>query len=125
MQGWRSTMEDAAIYKLSLPVQGNKNLSLFAVFDGHGSNEVSEFCRDHMVSVLVQQPEFQSGQYSKALHKACIELDKLIKSPYGVNKLPTYQKPGSKSAKKLGNADGNQIAMIAGCAACIVLIDED
>lgn len=48
MQGWRSTMEDAAIAQADI----DKGISIFAVFDGHGSNEVAEFCRDHFVPVL-------------------------------------------------------------------------
>lgn len=102
MQGWRKTMEDAAIHKVNLQ---NKQFfstgpgpSLFAIFDGHGSNEVAEFCRDHLESVLLKTESYQIGDYKQALCEACVKLDKLIKSPYGVKILPHYQDSNSKSS---------------------------
>lgn len=45
MQGWRATQEDAAICEIDT----DPGVSIFGVFDGHGSNEVAEFCRDYFL----------------------------------------------------------------------------
>lgn len=49
MQGWRKSNEDAHIHKLNL---GDGN-SLFAVFDGHGGEQVAMFCEEHMPDILM------------------------------------------------------------------------
>lgn len=49
MQGWRSNQEDSEILKLSID---NKS-SLFAVFDGHGSDLVSNFCAEYFGPLLL------------------------------------------------------------------------
>jgi len=41
MQGWRNNQEDSEILKIPLD---DENSALFAVFDGHGSDIVSNFC---------------------------------------------------------------------------------
>lgn len=40
MQGWRMQMEDAHITQINLTPE----IALFAVFDGHGGQEVALFC---------------------------------------------------------------------------------
>lgn len=52
MQGWRTSQEDAAIHEMDL---GDGN-ALFAVFDGHGSNEIAEFSRDNLPRLLIESP---------------------------------------------------------------------
>jgi serine/threonine protein phosphatase PrpC len=59
MQGWRTSQEDAAVHILDL---GDGN-SLFAVMDGHGSNEVAEFARDTIPSLLLNMDEYKTGDY--------------------------------------------------------------
>ena len=41
-------MEDAALCAPDI----SKGISVFAVFDGHGSNEVADFTKEYFVSVL-------------------------------------------------------------------------
>ena len=48
MQGWRVSMEDTHICTLNLL----KDVHLFVIFDGHGGNEVSEFCKSHFANTL-------------------------------------------------------------------------
>jgi serine/threonine protein phosphatase PrpC len=51
MQGWRSSQEDEHISHLN--IQNGLN-SLFAVFDGHGGQKVSIFCKNHFIDVLTK-----------------------------------------------------------------------
>jgi protein phosphatase/protein phosphatase 2C family protein 2/3 len=45
--GWRKYMEDAILFH-----RINKEIFLFAVFDGHGGVEVSQFCAKNIPQVL-------------------------------------------------------------------------
>lgn len=46
MQGWRTTMEDSHIIKTNL----DHHISLFCIFDGHGGNEIAQFCSEYFAS---------------------------------------------------------------------------
>ena len=59
MQGWRRQMEDSAICENDL---GDGN-SLFAVFDGHGGFEVSQYVRTIFVNILKETEEYRNGRY--------------------------------------------------------------
>jgi hypothetical protein len=60
--GWRKHMEDALLFH-----RINKDTFLFAVFDGHGGVEVSQFCAKKLPLVLESNPHFKTGNYAKAL----------------------------------------------------------
>ena len=62
--GWRKYMEDAILFH-----RINKEIFLFAVFDGHGGVEVSQFCGKHLPQVLQANEAFKEGNYSKALEQ--------------------------------------------------------
>ena len=74
MQGWRKSNEDAHIHSLDL---GDGN-SLFAVFDGHGGEQVAYFCERYMAQLLMQSEDYQKGDYGKALEDTFVELDYLL-----------------------------------------------
>jgi len=90
-------MEDATLCE-----NLDQDLSLFAVFDGHGSNEVAEFCRDFFSKVLKKQNAFIQGDYMQALHDACLTIDEVLLSKFGTQKLLEYQNPESKSIREMG-----------------------
>lgn len=54
MQGWRTNMEDSHI-AISELGEAQRDVSLFAVFDGHGGREVAAFCSEHMVEEIRRQ----------------------------------------------------------------------
>jgi serine/threonine protein phosphatase PrpC len=57
MQGWRQSMEDAALAR-----QFGTGTAVFGVFDGHGGSEVAAFCALYFCSVLALQQQVQQQQ---------------------------------------------------------------
>lgn len=83
MQGWRKSNEDAHIHNLDL---GDGN-SLFAVFDGHGGEQVAMFCEKYMPEVLLANEEYKKKNYAKALEETFVELDYMLLSDEGATKM--------------------------------------
>lgn len=103
MQGWRMTMEDAHISDPNFTPE----TSLFAVFDGHGGDEVAKFCEKQFGEALKKNPNFLKGDYKTALEETFMRMDALL-----VNSAVT-------------DADGKQDyeeCSAAGCTANVVLI---
>ena len=76
MQGWRPTMEDAAIV---LP-NYEPNSSLFGILDGHGGSIISEFVSVNFKNVLVKSRYYKEGRYEKALIETFMIMDELLKN---------------------------------------------
>ena len=72
-------MEDTSLAEISLP-QGE---SLFGIFDGHGGQEVSRFCKEKLTEILVSLPSYQQKDYEKALVESFTRLDELLRSEEG------------------------------------------
>ena len=79
MQGWRKSNEDAHLHILDL---GDGN-SLFAVFDGHGGEQVAIFCEKYMPEVLMNNEEYIAKNYAKALEETFVELDYMLLADEG------------------------------------------
>ncbi|ORX61077.1 protein serine/threonine phosphatase 2C [Piromyces finnis] len=101
MQGWRISMEDAHIAILSLVEElekiekekensnsgdNNENIeinannlendiSFFGVFDGHSGGVVSKYASKELHKILINDNEFKSKNYEKALKSAFFKLD--------------------------------------------------
>ena len=76
MQGWRRTMEDAAIV---LP-NFEKKTSLFGVLDGHGGSIISEFVSVNFKNVLIRTYSYKTGKYEQALSETFLIMDELLKN---------------------------------------------
>ena len=76
MQGWRRTMEDAAIV---LP-NFEKNTSLFGILDGHGGSIISEFISVNFKNVLIRLDSYKNGNYEVALIETFLTMDELLKN---------------------------------------------
>ena len=76
MQGWRRTMEDAAIV---LP-NFEKNTSLFGILDGHGGSIISEFVSVNFKNILIRLDSYKNGNYEKALSETFLIMDELLKT---------------------------------------------
>ncbi len=81
MQGWRKKMEDAHITEPDLDVHGQKNVSLYAVFDGHGGPEVAQFAKAKMPNIIKNNSNFKNGDYKKTLCEAFHAIDVLLEQP--------------------------------------------
>ena len=75
MQGWRPTMEDAAIV---LPNFQPKT-SLFGILDGHGGSIISEFVSVNFKNVLIRTKSYINGDYEQALVQTFLIMDELLK----------------------------------------------
>ena len=76
MQGWRRTMEDAAIV---LP-NFEKNTSLFGILDGHGGSIVSEFVSVNFKNILIRLDSYKNGYIENALSETFLIMDELLKN---------------------------------------------
>ena len=112
-------MEDAHIAQPNL-VDG-QDLSLFAVFDGHGGSEVAEYCGKYFVKKLLVQESFKSGNYKQALIDTFLTIDKALISDNGKKELGKFASKKA-SAGDIGSIDISQLPFQAGCTACVVLI---
>ena len=105
MQGWRMSMEDAHISEGSF----HGEIGLFAVFDGHGGPEVAKFCAKYFGKELLQNKNFQSGDYKKALEENFLKMDEILMGPDGPKLLKEFRD------------DQQALDSFAGCTANVVL----
>ena len=52
-----------------------KERYLFAVFDGHGGNQVAEYVRDHFINLLTKNSNFIDEHYEVALTETFTAID--------------------------------------------------
>lgn len=76
-------MEDSHIASLDL---GN-GVAFFGVYDGHGGNEVAEWVRDHLLTILKNLDAFKAGDYELCMKELYIEIDKQLLQPETKKKL--------------------------------------
>mmetsp|Transcript_13256 Transcript_13256/g.17281 ORF Transcript_13256/g.17281 Transcript_13256/m.17281 type:complete len:325 (-) Transcript_13256:54-1028(-) len=78
MQGWRTFMEDAWIAEVNIAPEIEPNCHLFAVFDGHGGDQVAKFVASHFIDELVNSSEFRNREFHRALKQTFMRMDELI-----------------------------------------------
>ena len=105
MQGWRLNMEDAHITELKLTEQ----TSLFAVFDGHGGQEVAKFCAKYFPIELLKNENFKKENYKTALEETFLKMDSILLGDSAVELLKEFR----------NEPEGNSFA---GCTANVVLL---
>jgi len=128
MQGWRKSNEDAHIHELDL---GDGN-SLFAVFDGHGGEQVAMFCERHFPTMLINNEEYKKKNYQKALEEVFMEIDYLLVNEEGYELMKDLildmKRAVRGSTAKLDLQEEREtkgIPFQAGCTSCVVLITAD
>lgn len=106
MQGWRMAMEDSHI---SMP-DFDENVSLFAVFDGHGGAEVAKFCAAQFGEELKANASYLAGDYPRALEQTFLKMDEILLGDEGMEILRKYK----------DNVE--MTTSFAGCTANVVLL---
>lgn len=110
-------MEDAKITQLDIP--SDKDVSLFAVFDGHGGAEVARYTANHFVDELVKRKSFKEKKYADALKETFIQIEMKLKTKDAITEQIIYKCETTKS-QKITAED-----LMAGCTANVVLISPD
>ncbi|KAJ5179047.1 hypothetical protein N7492_002257 [Penicillium capsulatum] len=80
-QGGRESQEDRCTILLpeEFPSSSDKHrLAFFAVYDGHGSELVSEHASQTLHHLLAKRPEFERGEYALAIKGALKDEDSLL-----------------------------------------------
>lgn len=80
IRGRRKTMEDTHVVydDLSEISPQLKDFSFYAVYDGHSGTEAAIAARNQLLNYLIKDPEFEKGNYSKALENAFACTDDFI-----------------------------------------------
>jgi protein phosphatase 1G len=144
MQGWRKRMEDSHIADTN--VGQNKRFHVFGVFDGHGGKEVALYVAKHFTEELVNNQNFQSGNFKRALEENFIKMDEKMIEQAGKAELKKYAKQskeeddvqnskettGQNEQMKMFNQlfnkntqDDTDVALMTGCTSSVCLIDEE
>ncbi|KAJ8393267.1 hypothetical protein AAFF_G00063390 [Aldrovandia affinis] len=74
MQGWRVSMEDA---HNCIPELDDET-AMFAVYDGHGGEEVALYCSKYLPEIIKEQKAYKDGKLQKALEDAFMAIDRSI-----------------------------------------------
>ena len=77
MQGWRRSMEDAHL--AAMDFNGNTDMCMFGVFDGHGGAEVAKFCSKHLAEEFSNLKKFKDCDYEGALKDVFHRMDVLLR----------------------------------------------
>jgi serine/threonine protein phosphatase PrpC len=72
MQNWRTYQEDA----FAVNYYAEKEIYIFSIFDGHGSAETSNYCRNYFNSFLHQKISLASKITQDLLQQAFLDFDK-------------------------------------------------
>ncbi|KAL2828112.1 phosphatase 2C-like domain-containing protein [Aspergillus pseudoustus] len=80
VQGSRQSQQDRFIVLTpdKLPSSFGRDVALFAVFDGHGSEIVAEHAVKHVPKFLLNSPVFREGDYERAMQSAIDQEDKAL-----------------------------------------------
>ncbi|XP_071344971.1 protein phosphatase 1G isoform X2 [Trachinotus anak] len=102
MQGWRVSMEDAH----NCILEFDEETAMFAVYDGHGGEEVALYCSKYLPDIIKEQKTYKDGKLQKALEDAFLAIDsrmtteEVIKELVQIAGRPTEEPPAEKVAEE-------------------------
>uniref|UniRef100_A0A8C5B983 Protein phosphatase 1G n=1 Tax=Gadus morhua TaxID=8049 RepID=A0A8C5B983_GADMO len=113
MQGWRVSMEDAHNCIPEL----DSETAMFAVYDGHGGEEVALYCSKYLPDIIKEQKNYKDGKLQKALEEAFLFIDGRMTSEEVIKELvqiagrPTDEPPAEKLAEE-DDLDNEEAALL-------------
>ncbi|XP_078044579.1 protein phosphatase 1G [Augochlora pura] len=96
MQGWRISQEDAH----NCCINFDENVSLFAVYDGHGGHEVATYCANNLPDFIKQTEAYKRGDIKQALIDAFLDFDATLEKPEVVTILKELAGTSTPDKKK-------------------------
>lgn len=124
MQGWRDRMEDAHLAMSSVDQSSSSKSSvgenwnqtaLFGVMDGHGGENVAQFCKHHLpAEISSENPQDVGSALVRAFHR----MDELLSSPEHSGQLQQFSNDMSPAAFKSWQATPDCM----GCTAVVCCI---
>lgn len=124
-------MEDAHICTPSLAGYHPswRNAALFAVFDGHGGEQVANYCSIHLAEELCASPmslskQVVKGEIETSLRNAFHRMDDRLRDPRTSEELKSFTNPSSSSTDRItaGVMKRTVDAFSVGCTACVCCI---
>ena len=117
MQGWRMHMEDAHITKPEL--NKGSGVGMFAVFDGHGGQEVAKFVAKYMPSEFQKIAAEKKGDFVKSLPEAFHRMDVMLRDDKHSSEIRSLSRdasaaasPGAAGAAGAGGGAGGSAAVV-------------
>ena len=55
-------------------LEGDPELSFFAVYDGHGGTGVANYLKDHLHEFILDMPEYKEGNIEESVLKAFLQV---------------------------------------------------
>jgi protein phosphatase 1G len=96
-------MEDAAICEMTM---GDGN-SLFAVFDGHGGSEVSQYVSSIFKDELMKNNSYRLGRYENAMIEVFEKIDVILRSDEGEKALKDLRSKKQHKTNKRSDKVGD------------------
>ncbi|XP_032881854.1 protein phosphatase 1G [Amblyraja radiata] len=102
MQGWRVSMEDA--HNCIPELDGET--AMFAVYDGHGGEEVALYCAKYLPDVIKDQQAYRNGKLQKALEDAFLCIDSKLTEEVVIKELAQLAgRPREDDGEKVADED--------------------
>lgn len=102
-----------------------EEIYLFAVFDGHGGNQVADYAKEFFKSELLLNTNYLEGNYETALIETFTKIDDDMLKEAGAEKLKSYTKKETDENSFTpyeGYEPSESIAQYCGCTAWVCLI---
>uniref|UniRef100_A0A8C1LF54 protein-serine/threonine phosphatase n=1 Tax=Cyprinus carpio TaxID=7962 RepID=A0A8C1LF54_CYPCA len=101
MQGWRVSMEDA---HNCIPELDDET-AMFAVYDGHGGEEVALYCSKYLPDIIKEQKAYKDGKLQKALEDAFLAIDARITTEEVIKELVQIAGRPQEETEKVADED--------------------
>ncbi|XP_051504688.1 protein phosphatase 1G-like [Myxocyprinus asiaticus] len=101
MQGWRVSMEDA---HNCIPELDDET-AMFAVYDGHGGEEVALYCSKYLPDIIKEQKTYKDGKLQKALEDAFLAIDGRITTEEVIKELVQIAGRPQEETEKVADED--------------------